>query len=106
MGTGIEVRKDTAEGRKEKLAVKRGKSPEAPAETGKVQRGAENRAPRNTGSTRTTVTLTPKHGTATNAVKRARKRVKSIKSKAVRQKQRPPLQSQTLRKSPRNRRKI
>lgn len=87
MGTGIEVKKDAAEGKKEKLGVKRGKSPEARAETGKEKSGAENGAPRNTVSMRTIVTLTPKHGSTTNGPKRARKRVKSIKSEAVRQKQ-------------------
>lgn len=87
MGTGIEVKKDTAEGKKGKFAVKRTKSPEAQAETGKEKRGAENGAPRNAVSMRTTVTLTPKHGSTTNGPKRARKSVKSIKSEAVCQKQ-------------------
>lgn len=87
MGTGIEVKKDTAEGKKEKLAVKRGKSPEAPAETGKEESGAENGAPRNAVSMRTMVTPRTKHGSATNGPKRARKRVKSIKSEAVCQNQ-------------------
>lgn len=85
MGAGIEVKKDTAEGKKEKLAVKRGKSPEARAETGKEESGAANGAPRNAASVRTMVTLRPKHGSTTNGPKRARKRVKSIKSEAVRQ---------------------
>lgn len=106
MGTGMEARKDTAEGRKEKLAVKRAQSPEAPAGTGKEQSGAENVAPRKAGSTRTTAILTPTRGTATSAVKRSRRGIKSTKSAAVRQKRRLPLQSQTHRKSLRDRRKI
>lgn len=99
MGTGIEVKKDTAAGKKEKRAVKRGKSPEARAETGKEASRAENGAPRNAASMRTMVTLRPEHGSATNGPKRARKRVKSIKSEAVRQTQWLLLQSQTLKKS-------
>lgn len=38
MDTGIEVKTDTAEGQKEKIAVKRGKNSEARAETGKEKR--------------------------------------------------------------------
>lgn len=87
MGTGIEVKKSTAEGKKEKLVLKRGKSPEARAEKGKEKSGAENGAPRNAVSMRTMVTLTPKQGSTTNGPKRARKRVKSIKSETMWQKQ-------------------
>lgn len=81
MATGIEVKKDTVEGRKGKLAVKRGESPEARAERGKEPNGAEKGLPRKAAST--TVVPTVKHGGTTNGPKRARKRAKSIKREAV-----------------------
>lgn len=103
MGTGTEVRKDTVEGKKGKLVVKRGESLEARAGREKEQSGAEKGAPRNAVSTRTTVALTAKSGGTTNGLKRARKRVKSTKKEAVCQMQGLPPPSRIPRKSRRER---
>lgn len=79
---GTEVKKETKDGKIQILVEKRGTSQEAQAERGKEKSIAEKEAPRTTINMRKPLTI-PKHSGITNGPKRARKRTRSIKRKAI-----------------------